>query len=408
LTGVQARRGEFGHGWPIILGGLIGMAVHAFAFFSLGTVLTPLAAATGWSRTQILAVAPFGAIMAPFVAPMIGTLVERHGARRVALAGFAMSGIATALLGAIGDGIWAWWLLWVVIGLATFPTGALVWTQLVTRGFERRRGLALGLVLSGMGVAVAVVPLFMAWAVAGFGWRTAYVMLGAAMLSLGVVATLLATSQQPLAATAGHDPAAASSGWTRGEALRSWRFWQLGLILLLSSAAVGVMALHLQPMMIDRGMTMLTAATLAAAFGPAQIVGRLAGGFLLDRIHGGLLGAIVFAAPLLGCAMLLGGIDLGAALWLVPILFGVAAGLELDLGSYVASRYFGTAHFAAIFSGLFVFHVVGYALAPLAAAYARDLSGGYTPVLIAIAAILPIVVALCATLGRYPDTGRAE
>jgi MFS family permease len=156
-------------------------------------------------------------------------------------------------------------------------------------------------------------------------------------------------------------------------------------------------------MLIDTGITMSAAAALAALFGPAQIAGRVLGGWLLDRISGPLLGMSAFALPVIGCVLMLRGHGRGIPGVIAPLCVGLAAGVELDLATYMTGRYFGRSHFGAIFSGIFCFFILGYTGGPVAAAYVRDVTSSYAPVLQAIAIVLPIAVVLVGTLGRYPD-----
>ena len=90
----------------------------------------------------------------------------------------------------------------------------------------------------------------------------------------------------------------------------------------------------------------------------------------------------------------------------MPACIGFAAGVELDLATYMASRYFGPRNFGSIFGGIFCFFVLGYTGGPLAAAFARDRGGDYLGVLAAVAIVLPLAALLVGTLGRYPDRVR--
>lgn len=399
--------GEFARGWPVILCGIVGMMVQGFAFLSIGTMMTPLMAEFGWSRTEIVAVAPMSALLSPLIAPIAGTLIDRHGPRKVALWGFAAYATAVGSAGLVGPGIAGWWLVWAAISATTFLVGPLIWTFAVMKSFVTRRGMALGLVLSGMGIAIAIVPLFLVGAITHLGWRGGYFALAAAVLIVGWGTTYFGF-RLPETGAAEREEVAAETGVTRGEALRTWRFWGLALVLLLSSGAVGTLAVHLQPLLIDLGATMLGAAAVAAAFGPAQVVGRLLGGYLLDHVPGTILGFVVFLFPLAGCAILLAGWGGSALGMLAPISFGLAAGLELDLGAYMCGRYFGRRHFGRIFASLYIFHVVGYTVGPLGAAMLRDASGAYVSVLVVIAVMLPIAAVTTGLLGRYPDSPPAR
>jgi MFS family permease len=405
----SADNGELRRGWPIIATGLTGMAVQASGYLSLGTMMTPLIAEFGWSRTEIVAVAAFSAVLSVVMAPLVGVMLNRHGPRRVALAGFAVYPFALAAAALAGPDIWSWWAIWLVITTVNFFIGPLVWTYAVTNRFVRRRGIAIGIVLSGMGVANAIIPLFLVGAIELVGWRGAYVAL-AALVGIvgGGVTWKLFREPEPVAPRADDVPLPPALGMTARQAMGTLRYWQLCLVIFLVSAAIGTLNIHLQPILIDAGATMVGAAALTAVFGPAQIVGRLLGGWLLDRISGPLLGFVMFLLPVASCAVMLTGNAMGAAAFVVPICVGVAAGVELDLATYLASRYFGPRHFGSVFSGIFCFFTIGYTVAPLAAAHVRDTAGSYEWVLIAIALSLPVAAVGVGLLGRYPDSGKFQ
>jgi len=400
--------GEWRRGYPVVIGGISGMVAQAVGFLSLGTLMTPLVETFGWSRTEIVVVAAFAAALSPFIAPVIGWSLDRFGPRRIALIGIVLYPATLALAGLTGPSISSWWAAWVVITLANFFLSPIVWSFAVTKAFKERRGFTIGLVLSGNGIANFAVPLFLVWALTEFGWRGAYFALAAAVFVIcGAVLWLLFRMPKGVQVTAA-DESTGETGMTAAQAMRTSRYWRLALVIFLGAAAVGALNVHLQPMLIDRGATILAAAGLAAAFGPAQIVGRLLGGYLLDKIPGTLLGFVVFLLPAVSCGLILAGMGLGPLAIIVPTCIGFAAGVELDIATYMAGRYFGRRHFGAIFSVLFVFFIVGYTVAPLGAAYIRDVTGDYRNVLLAICAMLPVTAILCGTLGRYPDGSASE
>ncbi len=404
----SGRNDELRQRWPVVASGLTGMAVQAAGYLSLGTMMTPLIAAFGWTRTEIVAVAAFNAVLSVVIAPLVGVLLNRYGPRRVALTGFVVYPLALACAGLAGPNIWSWWGIWVVITGVNFFVGPLIWTYAVTNSFVRRRGIAIGIVLSGMGVANAVIPLFLVGAIELVGWRGAYVALAAVVGIVGGGVTWKLFHLPDPAGAEQSDTQSAEGGMTARQAMATRRYWQLCLVIFLVSAAIGTLNIHLQPILIDAGATMVGAAALTAVFGPAQIVGRLLGGWLLDRMSGPLLGFAMFLLPVLSCAVMLTGHSMGVAGFVIPICVGVAAGVELDLATYLASRYFGPRHFGSVFSGIFCFFTIGYTVAPLAAAHVRDTGGSYEWVLIAIALSLPVAALGVVTLGRYPDNGKFQ
>ena len=361
---------EWRAGLPVVVSGLAGMAVQSSGFMSLGTMMVPLVAAFGWPRAQVMAVSVFSAVLSIGLAPLLGALVDRFGARRIALVGAVAYPVTIACVGLAGPGIVGWWAAWLALSVANYFLGPIVWTHAVTRAFVRQRGLALGVVLSGTGIANTVVPLFMVAALDAFGWRGAYFALGG--VSLAIALTVTSFCFRVPEAPVGNGSAAGGFGMTLRQAAGTSRYWRLCLAILLASAAIGTLNIHLQPMLIDRGATMLAAAAVASLFGPAQIVGRLAGGFLLDRVPGTLVGAVLFMLPVASCLLLAGGNATGPFGVVVPLGIGLAAGVELDVATYLAGRYFGTRYFSAVYSVIFGAFAIGYSLAPILAAAARD------------------------------------
>lgn len=400
-----SEQGELRRGLPVAVTGFTGMAVQAAGYLSLGTMMVPLVGAFGWTRTEIVAVAAFSAVLSIVMAPVVGMLLDRYGPRRLALAGYATYPFALAAAGLAGPEIWTWWAIWFVITMFNFFIGPLIWTYAVTHCFVKRRGLAIGVVLSGMGIGNALIPLFLVTAIELVGWRGAYVALAALVGIVGGGVTWKFFHPDRVREDAARDVPEAVEGMTVRQALRTVRYWQLCFVIFVVSAAIGALNIHLQPILIDEGATMMAAAAIMALFGPAQLVGRLLGGWLLDRMSGPLLGFIVFLLPVLSCALMLTGNSLGPLAFIIPVCIGISAGVELDLATYLASRYFGQRHFGSIFSGIFCFFTIGYTAAPLGAAMIRDSSGGYQGVLIAIAIALPIAAIAVGLLGRYPDAG---
>jgi len=345
-------------------------------------------------------VSVFSAALAVGLAPLMGFLVDRFGPRRIALIGCVAYPPSIASVGLAGPGLASWWAAWLVLSVTNYFLGPIIWTTAVTRCFVRQRGLALGVVLSGTGITNTTIPLFMAAALGAFGWRGAYFALGAVVFVVASAVTW--TCFRLPAREAGRSVEPEGSGMTLAEAARTSRYWRLCLAVFLVSAAVGALNIHLQPMLIDRGATILGAAALASLFGPAQIVGRLCGGALLDRVRGTLVGAVLFMLPVAGCFLLVTGRAPGPLAFAVPICVGLAAGVELDVATYLAGRYFGTRHFSAVYSFVFGSFAVGYSLSPILAAAARDRTGSYETSLAAIIVALPVAALLVGTLGRYP------
>jgi predicted MFS family arabinose efflux permease len=155
---------------------------------------------------------------------------------------------------------------------------------------------------------------------------------------------------------------------------------------------------HHVPMMTDRGLTADQAGALLLVFGLASQDGRVAGGFILDRVHGALVGPIVMLAPIAGLLFLYPPFSTAA----VAVAFiGVAFGIEGDLLALLITRYLGTRDFGRILGPVQAVFILGSAFGPLLLGLGYDTLGSYDPVVPALIAVLVAGALLIATLGPY-------
>ena len=137
-------------------------------------------------------------------------------------------------------------------------------------------------------------------------------------------------------------------------------------------------------------------------FGLAIIVGRILIGSLVDHMWAPAVAACVLLPAAAACFAFQLPLSFGAYA-IAAMLIGMATGMELDMLGFLATRYFGLAHFAPIYGRLYMFVSIGAGSAPLAFGSAYDLTGSYAlPISLAAGLLLVGAVGLLA-LGRYPD-----
>ena len=219
-----------------------------------------------------------------------GPLADRFGARLLAVIGMLLTGLGLAIasvarslpevFAAYGLGVG------LGIGLSYVPIlGA------VQRWFVRRRGLASGLAVSGIGVGTLVMPPLAALLIDVFGWRGAYLALGCfAAIAGGGMALLIEDDPRRRGTGTDGDPprldaqATPLAGPGVGDAIRSRRFIALCAASLLGSFGVFVPFVHLVPYALDHGIPQSSAVLLMAAIGIGSTSGRFFLGGLADRL----------------------------------------------------------------------------------------------------------------------------
>lgn len=385
----NARR-EFAAGWPSVLsaGLAIGVGMTGMGFYSLGLFVQPLQAEFGWSRAEVSTAATFAQFGVALAAPIVGRLADRIGVRPIAIASFIAAPLAMIALSRTGPSVTAWYMLWLLVALAGCGTTAAVWARVVSSRFDCARGLALGLMLLGSGLAAILAPALLGPVIAAHGWRTAVLVMAATMFCIGVPVSLLAP---------GGKPVATAKGTSRGRFERNRATLILIVIALTLGALVAGLIVHLVPMLVDAGAEPADAARVAATVGFAVMGARVAVGWLFDRFHAPYVASLFLISPVISALLLwLDGPVIPAAL-----LLGLAAGAEVDMLAYFTSRYARLANYGATYGvilGLFSF---GAGCGPLLFGWSVDRTGSYDLVLVTSAVLLMGVVVLIACLGPY-------
>jgi predicted MFS family arabinose efflux permease len=142
--------------------------------------------------------------------------------------------------------------------------------------------------------------------------------------------------------------------------------------------------------------------------GMAVIVGRLGGGWLLDRLWAPAVGFALFAASGAASWMLVAGPSSAATALAGIAGLGLAAGLEFDLMSFLAARYFGTRSYGALYGTLYAFFGLGSGVSPLIYGRAFDRTGSFAGVVDAGAIAMLLGGMALLGLGRYRFLATAD
>ena len=390
---------RYGVNVPPALLGMTLVAVHSYA---LGVMIQPLEQEFGWSRSEISAGPLVTSVVALLLAVFGGRVVDHFGPRKVALIGVPFYGAALALISTAGPSLISWLALYALLAIALLCIYPSVWTAAIAQRFERDRGLALAVVLSGTGIASAIVPYLGANLIEAYGWRGAYIGMGA--ISFIVVFPLvffLFAKDTPPEYPAVQKLAAVRPVGPKGELL-SPKFIRLaigGVIYSLGATGLGI---HAVPILMEEGFSLIVAAEVAGLIGIGTITGRIAGGFLLDRIDGRFvaMGCAVGALSTAGIFLFIDQSTLAASI--ACLLLGLTAGAEYDACAYLVTRHFSPRHFAALFGllgGMFGFTS---GIAPFIANTLYEIYGNYDAILWAIIPMFAISSVMFLSLGRYP------
>lgn len=398
MTQATTARGEWSRAWPVAIVGQLGIAGCTIFAFATGVLLEPMTAELGWSRTAFSSAFFLQMVAGLVILPATGWLADRYGPRRIALLGLLPYTLCVSLLGVVGTPLWQWWALSLLMAATQGFVTQTIWISAVVGWFQRSRGLAIAVALSGVGLGSFAWPILAAMALEQFGWRWTFAVLAAGWLALMAPLFLLGFKDPP------RDAAGPSEG--RGKAwlatVRSPTF--LGLMLaggLFSCAYFGA-TVNLVPIIKASGQPLSGAAQIAGALGLAAIAGRLLVGALLDRFPTRPLAVAVFLMLPLASVALLNADGSWPMALLGTILIGFATGAEMDVVTYIAARTFGARIFTAIYALFTSILAICASLGPLLVGFLFDLTGSYQMFLMTIIPFGVIGAAVMAVLPKSP------
>ncbi len=402
------EKSEFHIGYKALIGAMIGAGcgLSSISFYTHSVFANAIASNTGWSRGDVQLGVSIMILMAIITAPLVGSLIDRFGARIIGLISIPLYSLSMSLFFFVEDLI-SYYIAWTFMSILAAGTLPITWTKIVNAWFNRKRGLALGLTLAGTGIAATFGPTYVSWLISEFGWRLSYL-----ILSLTVIIIAFPTVFYLFKEPDSGKPALLAGDNTEHninvsvsvfEALLGYRFWVMGIALIFAAAGISGLITSSVPILVDKGLSASEAAQYAGLIGLSVIAGRLLVGVLLDYFWAPLIAAIFLTAPIFTSLIFSSNLESGFAISLSMIILGLAAGAELDLLAFLVSRYFGLLDYGKLYGGQYIFFSIGAGLAPAVFGKAFDIFGNYDLALnlVAISSIASGLLLL--TLGSYPE-----
>lgn len=406
LRAVAAASDRFFYGWVIV-------AIAAVALFSSGpgqsytfsVFLDPISADLNVSHTSIATAYACATLIAAFLLPRMGKLLDRFGPRQTLIVVGSLLGVACLFFGAAAN------ILWLAVGFAALRfmgQGATMMASanLVSQWFSARRGFALSLMGLGFAASMAIHPPLGSYLIEQLGWRRAWLVLGLLTWIIMLLPLIFLSFDKPdtvglkvdgKADTEDKDTSDVSeNGLTLEEAKATRTFYILCSIWFTIAGLVTILHFFQVSILSERGFASRSAAQLFPISATAMIVTMPLIGRLFDAVRT----RYVIAAAMLVNAMALFGITLVSNYPLAvayAITFGVANAFMMTMFGYLWPRYFGRAHLGSIQGVGQMFGVVGASLAPLPVGYAIDTFN--SPIwVIRILAVIAVAVAVIAVL----------
>ena len=412
----MTHRTKLYYGWWVLasISG-IGFANAVTSIGVLTVFILPISDEFGWTRTQISGATSVGAILGAVTAPIVGRLSDRIGARLPLLAGALLIVAALSYLSAIQTLV-GFYIGFSIARLADQGFVQSVSPPAVAKWFRRFRGRALAILFLATSAGGVALPLVVQLVISQWGWRPAWTVLAATMLTLGLIPTVLFVRRRPedmglavdgsrLEATssvassgelAGTAPLSGrETAWRVGEALRTPTLW----LLLASVFAGGVggsgIALHVVPYLTQRGIDATAAVGVVSISFLAAALSSLLWGYLADRYSARYLLATIYVARAASVLVLL-AVSTTTTAYAFAILRGVAEGGLATITAALLAEYYGRQHLGSIYGLNRAVQVAGFSLGPLIAGAAYDLRDSYDTAFVAFLFLTLLGAALVA------------
>ena len=388
----------FFYGWVVVVVVFITMGVGVNARTGFSLLFPPILDEFGWERGMTAGAFSFGFLVSAVLSPSLGRLMDRRGPRVVMEMGVILMAGGLLLATLVRQPWQLYATLGVMVGGGSVCLGYTGQSLFLPNWFVRRRGLAMSLAFSGVGVGSVVLMPWLQTVIGAAGWRAACWTMGIVMLVLLVPLNLLLRlrpqdlglepdgDRASSGAGAGRhadnvvDPVWAAIDWTLARAARTSRFWWIALGYFCGLYAWYAVQVHQTKYLIDVGFTPTFAAWALGFVSLAGIPGQIALGHISDRIGrewvwavGGLGFAICFSALLL-----LRESPTPALLYVMVVSQGMLGyGLTSVVGAIPAEIFEGR-HYGSIFGTLMLASIGGGAAGPWVTGALHDATGSYT------------------------------
>jgi MFS family permease len=402
LTVIQklAHRLPFYYGWVIIAVAFVTMAMGVNSRTAFSLLLPPILGEFGWDRSVTAGAFSFGFLISAFGSPVLGRLMDVKGPKLIAQIGVA-SIVAGLYLATKASHAWHLYLtLGVLIGVGSVCLGYSGQSLYLPNWFVQRRGLAMGIAFSGVGVGSIVLLPWMQTLIDTSGWRHACLMLAGVVFIVGLPMTFLLAKKpqdlgllpdgvlQPLAGSTDRkvppktnviDKQWVATEWTLALALRTKRFWWLAVANFCTMYAWYAVQVHQTKYLVEVGFSAADAAWALGAVSLAGIPGQIALGHLSDRIGREIVWTISnigFVGTYLALLALATGTNTPMLYFMILMQGVLGYGVTAVFGAIPAEIFEGK-NYGSIFGFLMVIAISGGAFGPWLTGLLFDQLGNY-------------------------------
>jgi MFS family permease len=384
MVSAKTDNSPFFYGYVIVVVSFALQVLGWGLFNSLGVFFNPIVTEFAWPRAVLASAFSSAMLISGATGILQGRLNDRFGPRVIMSAGGVLLGAGYLLMSRVASVWHAYLFCSLMIGMGISGTD-IVLLSTTARWFVRRRGMMTGIIKVGTGAGMLCMPLVINGLITAYGWRTAFVVLGAIVLFfyvLGAQFLVRDPGKQGLTPDGGGRVNALKhpspeQGLTFAKTARTVQFWTMCFAFFVVFFCAITILIHLVTHAIDLGITRASAAAALSTLGGASIAGRFIVGWAGDYIGNKAALVICFICLIASIIWL----QFSATLWMLvlfALVYGFAHGGFFTLISPLTADLFGTSSHGTIFGTItFVANIGGF-LGPVTAGYIFDNTNSYS------------------------------
>lgn len=408
---------RFSYGWIVVVVSLLVTIASYGGSYSFGIFFKPLREDFGWTSAATSGAFSFFLFWYCLASPLCGWSVDRFGPR-------VTIGLGGLLIGSgmfLTSQVTALWQIYFTYGVMMGLGMSTIYVPLVTnvsRWIEKRRGLALGIVTSGIGAGTLIMSPLATSLISIHGWKYSYMVLGPVIGCIVIGAAMLLKKKSSRSESASDEnishgkadrekDSKEAEAVSFGEALHTSAFWLLCAMEATTGFGLQTILVHIVPYLRECfNLDPMAAATVFSIIGGASIVGRLSSGAASDYI--GRKMALAIATSMEGLMII--AIMSSSNLWMLyasAAMFGLGYGGHVPQLPAITGELFGLRRMGTILGTEGVFYGIAGGIGSLLAGHIFDKTGQYG-IAFGLAATGLLVTATCTFFLKKPKRAPAS
>ena len=388
----EARGPKIFYGWFVVAACFAATLAIGETFWSFGVFFKPLESDFGWSRSLVSSGYTAFLIGWGISAVVSGRLADRYSPRPILLVAALLTGLGISLCSQVKD-IGQLRIFLLIAGLGAGATWS-VPTSTVQRWFHQRRraGLALSIVVAGVGVGAVIFAPLINHLILTYGWRNAFLAVGIIFFVIVSISSVVIRRSPTNATTVPVGQATtlkslSNDGWTTRKVVTMPPFIGIAFCVFVGVFAGNVLTVHLMPYATDAGISSTASAVALGLWGGFSIPGRILAGFISDRIGW----QKVLALSLLGMGLSVLWLLFMESQWMLycfVFFYGLFHGLRIPSQIGILSRFFGMRSLGELIGITSAMGSLISSFAPYIAGFIFDTTSSYFMVFIIVMVFL--------------------